>query len=89
MSVSLPQLDARILLPPSTPSHNWWEVSALSLDLALDIYQSPTGWLESAQEQAAFVIAQDEMTRRVAQLYDPKIKAGEFFDASLILVSSG
>ena len=76
LSVSLPQLDARILVPPSMSSHNWWEVSALSLDLALDMYLAPEGWIESATEQAAFVKSQDELTRRVLSLYESRPTQG-------------
>lgn len=77
MSIGVPRLDLRVLLPPVSKRGTWWEVSALSLDVAADIYSSPTGWQDSVAAQAAFVRSQDIVTHRLAALYDKSTDKSE------------
>jgi hypothetical protein len=77
MSIGLPRLDLRILLPPASRKGAWWEVSAVSFDISTDIYSSPFGWQDSVAAQAAFVKSQDLVTHRLTALYDKSTSRGQ------------
>jgi hypothetical protein len=77
MSIGLPRLDLRILLPPASRRSAWWEVSAVSFDISTDIYSSPFGWQDSVAAQAAFVKSQDLLTHRLTTLYDKSTDRGK------------
>ncbi|KAI0699566.1 hypothetical protein BC835DRAFT_1412549 [Cytidiella melzeri] len=70
-SVRVPQASVKLLLSRAAEMNDWHEAMNVLLDLNVDLYSAPTGWMKKAQAQAEFLVAQDSYTERVMFLYKP------------------
>lgn len=69
-SLRLPNISVKVLLTGGIERSTWLETAELMADAYLDVYLSPVGWKESAQAQADFVRAQDELTGRARLMFE-------------------
>jgi hypothetical protein len=66
----LPKVSVKVLVTGGTERNTWLEAAELVADAHLDIYLSPLGWRDSAQAQADFIQAQDELTGRARLMFE-------------------
>ena len=67
--IRLPQATAKLLLASKQDRTRWVEAADAHFDADIDIYSSPPGWQETAQQQTDFVALQDAITGRAKILY--------------------
>lgn len=67
IGVEAPSLRVQLLLANRT-GKQWLEVGSLDAGVALELYQSPVGWVRDAEEQRKFLAIQDHATGRFAAL---------------------
>ncbi|KAJ7579122.1 hypothetical protein C8J56DRAFT_337033 [Mycena floridula] len=68
-SLRLPEVSVKILATSESKQSSWLEAASFSGDAFLDIYSSPAGGLEEAEDQAAFVEEQDQLTGRARKMF--------------------
>lgn len=66
-SLSVPKVILRFLHSLGK-KNDWVEAGEVVFDVAVDNYDSPSGWQESALSQAKFLAEQDEPTGRLQRL---------------------
>lgn len=68
-SLRVPQVFVKILLASQSEQSSWLEAAEFAGDGHLDIYSSPAGWQEKAQEQAEFIEQEDSLTGRATRMF--------------------
>ena len=75
VSVDSPSLEVQLLLSNRT-GKRWLEVACLETGIAVDMYQSPAGWIQDAEVQRDFLNSQDAETGRFAEVLNKLRQSG-------------
>ena len=68
-SIRIPTGSIKVLNQTRERSKDWHDTAGLTFDMYMDMYAAPPGWREKAEQQRAFVNAQDYLTSRASCLY--------------------
>ncbi|KAF9012385.1 hypothetical protein BDQ17DRAFT_1496756 [Cyathus striatus] len=78
----IPIVQCRVLFTArSQQNHRWLEAADFVIDVYVDMYDAPSGFLQRVKEQHSFVHEQDKTTHRVQRLLD-QLRAGYDVNAS-------
>ena len=77
-SLNIPQIELRLLLATGKGNH-WVEVGRIASGVSADLYNAPKGWIKETDEQEAFLLEQDALTRRLAFMIGLEKKKSGYF----------
>ena len=80
IAVVVPQISVELL---HEEAGKWVSVATVQADLAMDVFNAPSGWQEKVAKQQKFIREEDAPTRRIAFMYDEKHKATQNPDTYL------
>ena len=67
-SLRIPEMSVKLLTSATMHHNRWLEAASIKVNADVDIYTSPAGWRELAEDQLDFVNEQDYLTGRAAEM---------------------
>ncbi|EIN11333.1 hypothetical protein PUNSTDRAFT_98433 [Punctularia strigosozonata HHB-11173 SS5] len=68
-SAKLPPMSVQAFSSATRSRNLWLEAAVLTIDVDFDLYTSPPGWRDKAKAQAGFLLAQDDLTGRLTDVF--------------------